>query len=188
MCGIAGIYRYASDDPIDRTVLNRMVECLHHRGPDDSGTHLDGRIGLGHTRLSIIDLTAAGHQPFSDESGSYTIVYNGEIYNYKELRAWLIQRGHRFRSQTDTEVVLRSYMECGPSAVERLIGMFAFAIWDAHKQHLFLARDRTGEKPLLYADHGGSVVFSSVLRSFLGVPDVPRTAVAVALVTFLWSG
>src|SRR5437773_1625785 len=129
MCGIAGIFRYRSERPIETTVIGEMAARLRHRGPDDQGTHIVGRIGLGHTRLSIIDLSPSGHQPFSDESGRFTLIYNGEIYNYKELRAWLEGRGHRFRSRTDTEVVLRSYIELGARCVERLIGMFAFAVW-----------------------------------------------------------
>ena len=128
MCGIAGMYAYRSDRPIDDAVLATMVRRLRHRGPDDQGTYRSARIGLGHTRLSIIDLSPLGHQPFSDESGRYTLVYNGEIYNFRALRAWLESRGHRFRSQTDSEVVLHAYIELGAACVERLIGMFAFAI------------------------------------------------------------
>lgn len=188
MCGIAGVYRYAGNAPIDGADLERMVESLRHRGPDDSGTHIVPPIGLGHTRLSIIDLSKAGHQPFSDETGRYTIVYNGEIYNYRELRDWLKGRGHRFRSLTDTEVVLRLYMESGSSAVEKLIGMFALAIWDAEDEVLFLARDRTGEKPLVYTDHAGSFFFSSEIRSVLENPEIPREPDPVALGSFIATG
>jgi asparagine synthase (glutamine-hydrolysing) len=188
MCGIAGIFRYSCDRPIETTVVQEMVARLRHRGPNDLGTHLSGPIALGHTRLSIIDLSPLGHQPFSDESGRYTLVYNGEIYNYRELRAWLEQRGHRFRSETDTEVVLRSYIELGPECVERLIGMFAFAIWDTRTQALFLARDRLGEKPLVYADVDGSLTFASEIRALMADPDVPHAPDEMALLTYLGTG
>jgi asparagine synthase (glutamine-hydrolysing) len=185
MCGIAGIFRYRSERPIPGGVLDEMVRRLAHRGPDDRGTFQSPRVALGHTRLSIIDLSPLGHQPFSDEGGRYTLVYNGEIYNFRKLRAWLEQRGHRFRSQTDSEVVLRSYIELGEACVERLIGMFAFAIWDRQDETLFLARDRIGEKPLVYADVGGSFVFASEIHALLADPDIPREPDPVAILTYL---
>ncbi len=188
MCGIAGIYRYRADAPIDAGVLREMNRRQRHRGPDDEGLEISGRVGLGHTRLSIIDLSPLGHQPMGDEARGCTITYNGEIYNFKELRAWLESRGHRFRSRSDTEVVLRSYLELGPDCVGRLIGMFAFAIWDAPRQTLFLARDRTGEKPLVYSDHGGTFTFASEIRAMLADPEVPRDPDRVALGAFLGSG
>jgi asparagine synthase (glutamine-hydrolysing) len=188
MCGIAGIFRYRSDRPIESTIIREMVERLRHRGPDDQGIHVAGCIGVGHTRLSIIDLSTQGHQPFADETGRFTVVYNGEIYNYKDLRSWLEGRGHRFRSQTDTEVVLRSYIELGPRCVERLIGMFAFAVWDAADEVLFLARDRIGEKPLVYADVDGSFTFASEIHSVMANPEVPKTPDEIALLTYLGTG
>jgi asparagine synthase (glutamine-hydrolysing) len=188
MCGIAGIFRYGSDRPIETTVLREMVSRLRHRGPDDEGTVVSGRSGLAHTRLSILDLSPLGHQPFSDETGRYTLVYNGEIYNYLELKTWLEGRGHRFRSRTDTEVVLRGYMELGPGCVERLIGMFAFALWDARAETLFLARDRIGEKPLVYADVDGSVTFASEIDALLADPGVPRSVDEVGLLAYLGTG
>jgi asparagine synthase (glutamine-hydrolysing) len=188
MCGIAGIFRYRSDRPTEPAVLREMVRRMHHRGPDDEGTLVSGRIGFAHTRLSIIDLSPLGHQPFSDETGRYTLVYNGEIYNYRELREWLEGRGHRFRSRTDTEVVLRSYMELGSGCVERLIGMFAFALWDAEAEVLFLARDRTGEKPLVYADFDGSFVFASEIHTLLAEPGVPLSVDEIGLLAFLGTG
>jgi asparagine synthase (glutamine-hydrolysing) len=188
MCGIAGIFRYRSDRPIETTILGEMAARLRHRGPDDQGIQVAGPIGLGHTRLSIIDLSPSGHQPFSDESGRFTLIYNGEIYNYRDLRTWLEGKGHRFRSQTDTEVVLRSYIELGPHCVERLIGMFAFAVWDARTEILFLARDRIGEKPLVYADVDGSFTFASEIQSLMANPEVPRSPDEVALLTYLGTG
>jgi asparagine synthase (glutamine-hydrolysing) len=188
MCGIAGIFRYGSDRPIETAVLREMVSRMRHRGPDDEGTVVMDPIGLAHTRLSIIDLSPLGHQPFSDDTGRYTLVYNGEIYNYLELKTWLEARGHRFRSRTDTEVVLRAYLEMGPECVERLIGMFAFAVWDAKAETLFLARDRTGEKPLVYADVGGSFVFASEIRTLLAEPGVPRSVDETGLLAFLATG
>ena len=188
MCGIAGMFRYGSDRPIETTVLREMASRLRHRGPDDAGTLVSGRMAFVHTRLSIIDLSPLGHQPFSDETGRYTLVYNGEIYNYLELRAWLEGRGHSFRSRTDTEVVLRGYVEMGSAIVERLLGMFAFALWDARAETMFLARDRIGEKPLLYTDVGGSFTFASEMHALLADPGVPRSIDEVALVAFLGTG
>ena len=188
MCGIAGIFRYRSDEPISASVLREMVVRMSHRGPDDEGTYFSGPIALGHTRLSIIDLSPLGHQPFSDESGRFTLVYNGEIYNYQDLRTWLEGRGHRFRSRTDTEVVLRLFIELGPACVERLIGMFSFAVWDGSTETLFLARDRIGEKPLVYADLNGSFTFASEIRSLIANPDTPRTPDEVALLSYLATG
>ena len=188
MCGIAGVFHYRSERPVDASVVRDMVGTLRHRGPDDEGTHIAGRVGLGHTRLSIIDLSPLGHQPFLDESTGTALVYNGEIYNYKELRAWLEGKGHRFRSHTDTEVVLRSYLELGQSCVERLIGMFALALWDPRDETLFLARDRVGEKPLVYADVGGSFRFASEIRALLADPEVPRAHDDTALLAYLGTG
>jgi asparagine synthase (glutamine-hydrolysing) len=188
MCGIAGVFRYGSDRPIDPSVLSEMVRRMRHRGPDDDGLHVSPRVGLAHTRLSIIDLSPMGHQPFLDEARQVALSYNGEIYNYKELRTWLEGRGHRFRSRTDTEVVLRCYLELGPRCVERLIGMFAFAIWDARSETLFLARDRIGEKPLVYADVDGSFTFASEIHALLADPDVPRTPDEIGLLSFLGTG
>jgi asparagine synthase (glutamine-hydrolysing) len=188
VCGIAGVFRYRSERPVDVSVVRAMVERLRHRGPDDEGTHLSGRACLGHTRLSIIDLSPLGRQPFLDESTGTALVYNGEIYNYKELRAWLEAKGHRFRSQTDTEVVLRAYLEVGPRCVERLIGMFAMAVWDPRDETLFLARDRVGEKPLVYADVDGTFSFASEIRALLEDPDLPRAQDDVALLSYLGTG
>ena len=188
MCGIAGVWHRASGQPADRGLLERMTSALRHRGPDDHGVHVEGPLGLGHTRLSIIDLSQAGHQPFFDESGQVALVYNGEIYNHAALRSELESRGHRFRSRTDTEVVLRAWLEWGPASVERLTGMFAYAVWDGREQSLFLARDRTGEKPLCYSEAGGGFRFASEIGALLEDPDIPRDLDSTALGHYLASG
>src|SRR3990172_8443139 len=138
MCGIAGIV-----GRVDREILERMVRALMHRGPDDHGLWVGPGVGLGMRRLSIIDL-AGGRQPMMNEDGALHVVFNGEIYNFRELRSALGQRGHRLQTQSDTEVLLHLYEEMGPDLVERLRGMFAFALWDGPRQTLFLARDRLG--------------------------------------------
>ncbi|HEY7408069.1 MAG TPA: asparagine synthase (glutamine-hydrolyzing) [Gemmatimonadaceae bacterium] len=166
MCGIAGL---VSAKPLAQTVARddvaRMVEAIAHRGPDDRGVWTGAHAALGHARLSIIDLSAAGHQPMPDESGRYHIVFNGEIYNYKELREELIARGHRFRSSSDTEVLLRSYIEFGPGCLERLNGMWAFVIWDDVERTMFAARDRAGKKPFYYVEQEGSLFFASEMKA-----------------------
>jgi len=150
MCGICGIaYAPRARAHVDEQQLIRMRDTMTHRGPDGCGVFIDGRVGLGHRRLAIVDV-AGGHQPMHDDSGSLHIVYNGEIYNHSDLRVSLERCGHRYRTRSDTETILRLYQEEGSKAVESLRGMFAFAIWDSRKQELFLARDRLGIKPLYY--------------------------------------
>ena len=168
MCGICGIVRpMASRRQVNVRDLIRMRDVMTHRGPDGSGLFSEGRAGLAHRRLAIIDVKS-GQQPMHDESGSLHIVYNGEIYNHLDLRAGLERRGHRYRTRCDTETVLRLYQEEGATAVERLRGMFAFAIWDSRKQELFLARDRLGVKPLYYAHApDGSLYFASEIKALL---------------------
>ena len=174
MCGIAGIL---SRDPRDTAghlaALEAMTCALDHRGPDDRGTWTDAEVALGHTRLSIIDLSAAGHQPFIDDSGRYAIVYNGEIYNYVELRDRLEGLGHRFRTRTDTEVALRAWIEWGPEALVLFNGMWAFAIWDAHLRELVAARDRAGKKPLYYTRDEGTFRFASEVKSLIAAGVAP---------------
>jgi len=154
MCGITGIFEFGRGAVADARLLGRMTELIAHRGPDDSGLVLRGSVGLGHRRLSIIDLSAAGHQPMASEDGAVWITYNGECYNYTELARSLRARGHRFRSSSDTEVLLHLYLEQGERFLEAIDGMFALAIWDERKQQMLLARDRLGIKPLCYfADH-----------------------------------
>src|SRR5437868_2786899 len=168
MCGINGIALSSrSRATLDARVLEEMRDCLWHRGPDDCGIFFQGRVGLGHRRLSIVDV-AAGHQPMTNEDGSIHIVYNGEIYNHADFRAELEARGHVYRTHCDTETIVHLYEEHGARAVEHLRGMFAFAIWDEHKKELFLARDRLGVKPLYYVQReDGSLFFASEIKSLL---------------------
>ncbi len=161
MCGIAGIYNIDRDQGADRAALAAMGRALRHRGPDDEGVHVSRNVGLVHQRLSIIDLSAAGHQPMPSDDRRYWIVYNGEIYNYLELRQELIARGHRFVSHSDTEVILRLYQEHGADAVLRLNGMFAFAIFDEQERTLFAARDHFGIKPFFYTHDENRFAFAS---------------------------
>jgi asparagine synthase (glutamine-hydrolysing) len=180
MCGIAGILYLDGIRPVDRDVLQSMTRALAHRGPDDEGLFLGPGVGLGHRRLSIIDLEG-GHQPLADESGDYQIIFNGEIYNYPSLKADLEGKGHHFKTRSDTETILRGYMEYGEDCVKHLNGMFAFAIWDARARRLFLARDRLGKKPLYYRVDGEKLLFASEMKSILRHPSVGRSIDPVAL-------
>jgi asparagine synthase (glutamine-hydrolysing) len=173
MCGISGIFHYANDEPVSELILRRMTDTLHHRGPDDEGFYLQSRAGLGHRRLSIIDV-AGGHQPIFNEDGSVAIVFNGEIYNYQELARHVEDRGHRLQTRSDTETIVHLYEEYGEACVPMLRGMFAFAIWDARNNRMMLARDRVGKKPLYYADCDGRLIFGSELKSVIANPRVPR--------------
>src|SRR3954451_16761530 len=152
MCGIVGQVR--RDGPVEQALLERMCQALEHRGPDSRGTHAADGAGLGIQRLRVIDL-ATGDQPIFNEDGSVVVVLNGEIYNYRQLRERLQRSGHRFATQGDTEVIAHLYEEEGPRLVHRLHGMFGFALWDATRRLLLLARDRVGKKPLYYAERGG---------------------------------
>jgi asparagine synthase (glutamine-hydrolysing) len=158
---------------VSAQILQRMLASIRHRGPDDEGIYQDCQVGLGHRRLSIIDLSS-GHQPLSNEDGSVWIVFNGEIYNYQELRDFLITKGHLFNTKTDTEVIVHLYEEFGPQCVDRLRGMFAFAIWDQRQRALLLARDRIGIKPLYYHVSHDFVVFGSEIKAILADPEVER--------------
>jgi asparagine synthase (glutamine-hydrolysing) len=168
MCGIAGRWNFLSDAPVDAGVIRRMADLLAHRGPDADGLHVDGPLGLGHRRLSIIDLSPGGRQPMA--LGPLWITYNGEIYNYRELRAELVARGHAFRTQSDTEVILTAYREFGVDCLTHLRGMFAFALWDGAARRLFLARDRLGKKPLHYLVDRDGIAFASEPKAFLADP------------------
>ncbi len=175
MCGISGIFDLRGRAEIDRGLLQRMNDVQAHRGPDGAGLHLEPGLGLGHRRLAIIDL-AGGRQPMTNEDGSVVVVFNGEIYNFPALRRTLEVAGHRFQTQTDTEVIVHGWEEWGPRCVERFRGMFAFAVWDRGREQLFLARDRLGIKPLHYAlAEDGRLLFGSELKVLLQYPRLART-------------
>jgi asparagine synthase (glutamine-hydrolysing) len=169
---------------VSPVLLRRMTDAIAHRGPDGEGFYTDSFIGLGHRRLSIIDLSPAGHQPMVTEDLRYALTYNGEVYNFQELRAELESHGHRFRSKTDSEVVLRAYVQWGERCVERFNGMFAFAIWDRARQELFLARDRYGIKPLYYSVQGQTLLFGSEQKALLAHPSQDRQIDLEALVEY----
>ena len=166
MCGICGIFNFESHAPADRASLKRATDAMMHRGPDDEGFYVDGDLGLGNRRLSIIDLPG-GHQPIANEDHTVWITYNGEIYNYRELRPGLESRGHQFHTSTDTETIIHLYEERDLDCLDQLRGMFAFALWDSRKRRLLLARDRLGVKPLYYRCEPGRIVFASELRALL---------------------
>ncbi len=171
MCGICGKVYYASEGRVATELVQQMMDVIIHRGPDGEGKYVSGPVGLGHRRLSIIDLNT-GAQPMCNEDKTVWIVYNGEIYNFKELRQELRQKGHKFSSASDTEVIIHLYEEYGAESLQRLQGMFAFAIWDEKDQTLFLARDRIGIKPLYIADTGRALVFGSEIKALLVDPEV----------------
>jgi asparagine synthase (glutamine-hydrolysing) len=184
MCGICGIISLAGSQSAQRPLLQQMCQILTHRGPDDDGIYQDQKALLGMRRLSIIDLVT-GQQPVSNEDGTLWLVFNGEIYNYRDLRAQLVKAGHHFTTQSDSEVIVHAYEAYGPQCLDRFNGMFAFAIWDTTRQQLFLARDRLGIKPLYYWAQGEQLVFGSELSALLCHPDVPREIDRLALDQFL---
>ncbi|HEU4619931.1 MAG TPA: XrtA/PEP-CTERM system amidotransferase [Gammaproteobacteria bacterium] len=174
MCGVSGIVDLEHRRPIDETLLRAMNDSMVHRGPDGEGFHLEPGVGFGHRRLSIIDLEG-GKQPLYNEDCSVVVTYNGEIYNFLEIERELVNRGHRFRTRCDTEVIVHAWEEWGEECLGRFNGMFAFAIWDGNRQTLFLARDRLGVKPLYYAElPDGQVIFASELKALLLHPQLPR--------------
>ena len=187
MCGIAGIVEFGQGAHVDSGALRRMCDVIAHRGPDDDGFFTQGRIGLGMRRLSIVDL-ATGHQPISNEDGSIWIVFNGEIYNHRALRDDLITRGHRYRTQSDTETIVHLYEEYGKDCVQHLRGMFAFAIWDAKRKSFFIARDRLGIKPLYYRLTPQNFLFGSEIKVLLAYPGVRADFNRTALPEFLAFG
>lgn len=196
MCGIGGIYRH-DGAAVERAVLERMVAALKHRGPDDSGVYAHANVGLAHTRLAVIDLSTQGHQPMLADDGRVALAYNGEVYNYRELRTCLRAHGHAFRGDSDTEVVLRAYLQWGVDAFARLDGMFALAMWDARVRQLHLARDQFGVKPLYYRRRpcsGASrsvldgLVFASEIKAILATGDAPRQVDYRALHEYLFYG
>jgi asparagine synthase (glutamine-hydrolysing) len=172
MCGICGAFSF-SGAPVDRALIEAMTRAIRHRGPDGSGSYLSGPVGLGHRRLSIIDL-AGGAQPISNEDETIQIVFNGEIYNFIELRAELLAKGHVFKTESDTEVIVHAYEQWGEACVTRFNGIFAFALWDENHRRLFLARDHLGVKPLYYVKLGDSLFFASEIKALLQAPGCPR--------------
>jgi asparagine synthase (glutamine-hydrolysing) len=173
MCGIVVVFNL-NGEPVPPALLRTMTDAIKHRGPDSEGFYVDSFIGLGHRRLSIIDLSRSGHQPMSTEDGNYIITYNGEVYNFQALRIELESLGHQFRSKTDTEVVLHAYIQWGAECLKRFNGMFAFAIWDKTRQEIFLARDRYGIKPLYYTLVGPTLIFASEQKAIIKHPAVRR--------------
>ena len=188
MCGIVGIASKTTQSQRAWLAIGR--DAMTHRGPDDAGEwwSKDGRVGLAQRRLSIIDLSPAGHQPMHDGTGALSIVFNGEIYNFAELRGQLVAKGHGFKSHSDTEVILAAYREWGTDCLSRLNGMFAFALYDARQQTVLLARDRAGEKPLFYHQANGVLRFASELKALLADPALPRRIDPEALDCYLAMG
>src|SRR4030042_2975106 len=204
MCGICGKVDFHGKGIKAKTIL-KMTNILAHRGPDDEGMVFirEGKalemrcadnlpldetrfeVGLGHRRLSIIDLSAAAHQPMCNEDGTLWIVYNGEIYNFQDLKKQLQGRGHVFKSKSDTEVILKAYEEWGVECLKAFRGMFAFAIWDNHRKQLFMARDRLGKKPLVYFNKDGYFAFASEIKALLQIPEVERKVDNNALHNYL---
>ncbi|MFC1884848.1 asparagine synthetase B family protein, partial [Thermodesulfobacteriota bacterium] len=174
MCGIAGILAQMHNGPAEDEAVRRMCDLMIHRGPDDSGLLVDGPMALGHRRLSVIDLRPEAAQPMTNEDGAIALIINGEIYNFRELRSELEAAGHKFRSRSDSEVVLHLYEERGLDFLDRLRGMFALALWDSRQQKLILARDRFGKKPLFYYVGRQGIVFASELQSMARAKVIPR--------------
>src|SRR5467141_848916 len=190
MCGIGGVLLLRTVIPHNQLEarLWAMIAMLRHRGPDDEGVWTDGRAGLAHARLSIIDLSPAGHQPMANADETIWITYNGEIYNFAEIRQELEARGYAFRSRSDTEVIVNGWHAWGPNIFSRLRGMFALAIWDRRSQRLILARDRLGKKPVYYAPTAAAFLFGSEIKSLLAWPDLPRAPNLSAIDRYLTLG
>lgn len=184
MCGICGKLNTEPQRRVEPQLIDRMMGAIAHRGPDGQGKYLAAPIGLGHTRLAIIDLST-GDQPMTNEDGSLWLVYNGEIYNFQELRTQLEAKGHVFASHTDTEVIVHLYEEYGTDCLQHLSGMFAFALWDSRKRTLFLARDRVGIKPLYYTQTKTALLFASEIKALLCDPDVQRSINPHAIARYL---
>jgi asparagine synthase (glutamine-hydrolysing) len=184
MCAICGIVNFNAADAVDAAVIGKMTQALAHRGPDDDGYFVEGRVGLGHRRLSIIDLSG-GKQPIFNEDESAAIIFNGEIYNYRDLAAGLVSAGHTFKTRSDTETILHAYEEYGEDCVQHLRGMFGFAIWDRRARRLLLARDRLGVKPVYYYRNSRFLAFASEIKALLEIPSVPREVDPEALDLYL---
>ena len=184
MCGICGKLSFDRSATVSPALLKAMADTIAHRGPDDEGYYNSGPVGMGFRRLSIIDL-ATGHQPLSNEDGTVWVTFNGEIYNYQELRKYLLSKGHTFRTDTDTEVIVHLYEEHGEGCVKRLQGMFAFAIWDERNETLFLARDRVGIKPLYYYRSQNELLFASEIKAILADPAVKAEILPAVIDRFI---
>src|SRR5437870_1808106 len=165
MCGIVGVVDVRGRE-VEAQLAHRFCDALRHRGPDDEGYYVDGQVALGLRRLAILDLDG-GHQPMSNEDGTVWVTFNGEIYNFRDLRQRFEGLGHTFATRSDTEVIVHAYEQYGPECVRHLRGMFAFAVWDMNERALLLARDRVGKKPLFYAVAGGQLVFASELQALV---------------------
>jgi asparagine synthase (glutamine-hydrolysing) len=188
MCGICGEFNF-SDDPVDASRITRMTDKLAHRGPDDAGVYCHGHIGMGHRRLSIIDLSSEASLPMWTQDGRYCIAYNGEVYNYREIRGELLDRGYRFNSESDTEVVLESIHCWGlEDALRRFIGMFAFALWDNRDGTLILCRDRVGVKPLYVHKSKDSPLFASEMKGLMAHPSFQKAIEIPALGQYFITG
>uniref|UniRef100_A0A832DML3 asparagine synthase (glutamine-hydrolyzing) n=1 Tax=Ignavibacterium album TaxID=591197 RepID=A0A832DML3_9BACT len=185
MCGITGKYNFKYSEPIDRSVAEEMIKVITHRGPDDEGSYFNsnGNLFLGHRRLSIIDLST-GHQPLSNEDGTIWIVFNGEIYNFPELKKELISYGHKFRTHSDTEVIVHAYEQWGKESFSKLNGMYAFALWDNKEQELIITRDPFGIKPVYYFVNNNSIIFGSEIKSILTNSEVSREVDTTALYNY----
>ena len=184
MCGINGVFHYRGGIA-DPALVERQARLIRHRGPDDQGLWHEGPVALGHRRLSIVDLSPGGHQPLANEDGTLWVTFNGELYNWPEVKGTLLARGHRFRGGSDTEMLLHLYEEHGEGLLEHLRGMFAFGLYDRSRRRLLLARDRLGKKPLFYHDDGRRIVFASELKALLLDPSVPRELDEAALADYL---
>ncbi|MNO18771.1 Asparagine synthetase [glutamine-hydrolyzing] 3 [compost metagenome] len=185
MCGICGIFNVSGEHPVDASVLAQMNHLLSHRGPDGEGVYIHSRIGLGHRRLSIIDIHN-GQQPMCNEDEMLWVTYNGEIYNFAELKKDLLQKGHIFKTDCDTEVIIHAYEEYGEDCVHKFNGMFAFALWDQRREQLFLARDRLGVKPLYYTLADGQLIFASEIKAILAHPAVKAEVEPGAIPEYLF--
>ncbi|NEO86530.1 MAG: asparagine synthetase B, partial [Spirulina sp. SIO3F2] len=169
MCGICGVVYAEGDRTVESKLIEKMATTIIHRGPDQGGHYVQGNVGLGSRRLSIIDL-GNGQQPIHNETQTVWVVFNGELYNYRELTQSLTRRGHQFYTSSDTEVLVHAYEEFGDEFLEHLNGMFAFALWDTRQQRLLIGRDRLGIKPLYYAQHDGALIFGSEIKTILTYP------------------
>ena len=184
MCGIAGQFNFQRREPVERETIARMARSIAHRGPDDEGFFISGPVGLGFRRLSIIDL-AGGHQPMSDAQETVWVIFNGEIYNYRELRTELQSKGHQFRTNSDTEVIIHGYKQWGTDVFNHLNGMFGLAIWDVQKERLIVARDAMGIKLIYYKIDNGALTFGSEIRAILAAQKSQPDVDPIALNLFL---